>query len=75
MRLILKDSERRPDPTPVQTDDRKPLLIGMVAWVAALVIVLVVLRPHADQLWLLWTCLTGILLGVVALIYTAVRSK
>ncbi|CAN5361950.1 hypothetical protein BH09ACT1_BH09ACT1_02790 [soil metagenome] len=74
MRLILKDSERRPDPTPVQTDDRKPLLIGIIAWIAALIIVFVVLHGFdTTNVWLLWTCLTGIALGVIALIYTRLR--
>jgi UDP-N-acetylmuramyl pentapeptide phosphotransferase/UDP-N-acetylglucosamine-1-phosphate transferase len=75
VRLILKDSERRPDPTPVKTDDRKPLLIGIIAWVAALVIVLVVLQGFdATNVWLLWTCLTGIVLGGIALLYTRLRG-
>ena len=37
MRLWLKDSERRADPAPVKTDDRKAFFVGTVAWVIALV--------------------------------------
>lgn len=48
----------------------------MIAWVAALVIVLVVLHGfEAKNVWLAWTCLIGIALGVVALIYTRLRAK
>jgi len=36
MRLWLKDSERRPDPAPIKTDDRKVVLIGLVLWLVAL---------------------------------------
>ncbi len=31
MRFWLKDGERRPDPEPVQSDDRKAILVGLVA--------------------------------------------
>ena len=34
MRLWLKDSERRPDPAPVETDDRKAMLVGLGALTA-----------------------------------------
>ena len=30
MRLFIKDSERRPDPAPLKTDDRKVVLVGLV---------------------------------------------
>ena len=36
MRLWLKDSERRPDPEPVKTDDRKAMLVGIALWLVAL---------------------------------------
>ena len=41
MRLWLKDSERRPDPTPVATDDRKPMIVGLALWIIALIVVLI----------------------------------
>ena len=42
MKLFLKDSERRPDPEPLQTDDRKAVLVGLAAWLVAFVVLLVV---------------------------------
>ena len=69
MRLWLKDSERRPDPAPVATDDRKAVLVGLVLWVIALVVVLVV-APGAMAIWV---CAVGIVLGLVGLVYTQVR--
>ena len=61
MRLWLKDSERRPDPAPVTTDDRKAFVVGVALWVVGLVLVLVFLPTlNADgRGWWLWTCGAG----------------
>jgi hypothetical protein len=76
MRLFLKDSERRPDPVPVKTDDRRPLLTGLAAWMIATIIVLLFLRPFSSgNGWLLWTCIVGIVLGLAGLVYAAKRPK
>ncbi|MHA6695593.1 DUF2530 domain-containing protein [Homoserinimonas sp. A520] len=70
MRLWLKDSERRPDPVPPKTDDRKPILIGIGLWLVALVAVLLLgpLLAPADRWWV-WACVAGLVLGVIGLIY------
>jgi protein-S-isoprenylcysteine O-methyltransferase Ste14 len=72
MRLWLRDSERRPDPTPVTTDDRKAILVGLVLWVVALVLLLVFLGPlvGSGSSWVLWTCVVGLVLGLIGLYYT-----
>ena len=75
MRLWLKDSERRPDPTPVETDDRKAVLVGSGLWVVALVVVLAVPLSRGDSGWWLTTCAIGILLGAAGLIYTTRRQR
>jgi hypothetical protein len=77
MRLFLKDSERRPDPVPVKTDDRRPILVGLAAWVVALVVVLMFFAPITDSgnRWLLWTSVVGIVLGLAGLVYAAKRPK
>jgi len=67
MRLWVKASERKPDPAPLVTDDRKAVLVGLVAWVVGLVVLLIV--PGSEPLWR-WTCGVGILLGIVGLVYT-----
>jgi uncharacterized iron-regulated membrane protein len=72
MRLWLKDSERRPDPTPVATDDRKPMIVGIIAWVIALGGVLLagpVFGMSLPTLWL-WTCVAGLVFGALGLLYT-----
>ena len=72
MRLWLKDSERRPDPAPVKTDDRKAYLVGLILWVIALVAVIVFLPVlTADgRGWWLWACVAGLGLGVIGMLYT-----
>lgn len=67
MRLWVKGSERKPDPAPVVTDDRKAVLVGIVAWVVGLAVLLIV--PGSEPLWL-WTCAVGIPLGLAGLLYT-----
>lgn len=72
MRLWLKDSERRTDPAPVTTDDRKAMLVGVSLWLVALVVLLVMLAPlvASGNLWWLWTCIVGIALGLIGILYT-----
>jgi len=72
MRLWLKDSERRPDPAPVRTDDRKVVLVGLVLWLVALGGLLLFLTPllARDRGWWLWTVLYGLGIGLILLVYT-----
>jgi FtsH-binding integral membrane protein len=75
MRLFIKDSERRPDPAPLKTDDRKVVLVGLVLWIIALG-VMIALLPQLQSsglVWLLWTVVGGLVLGLVLLVYTAKR--
>jgi hypothetical protein len=76
MRLWLRDSERKPDPVPAETDDRKAILVGLALWVVALIVVVVVtmsgsgfIAPDAAPATL-WTCAVGITLGLIGLAYT-----
>ncbi|RQP09065.1 MAG: DUF2530 domain-containing protein [Microbacteriaceae bacterium] len=71
MRFWLSESERRPDPDPVPTDDRAAILAGLVLWVLALGALLLFVGPlvEAGRVWYLWTCLVGIGLGLVGLVY------
>ncbi|QAV70063.1 DUF2530 domain-containing protein [Salinibacterium sp. UTAS2018] len=75
MRIWLKDSERRPDPEPVQTDDRKAMLVGMGLWVLGLAVLLLFIEPlnEAGNLWWLWSAVAGLVLGLIGLIYTHLR--
>jgi Na+/melibiose symporter-like transporter len=77
MRLWVKESERRPSPAPVKTDDRKVLLVGIALWIAALAVMLVLLQPiiEAGAIWMLWTCVAGLALGVVGLLSLLVKPS
>ena len=77
MRLFIKDSERRPDPAPVKTDDRKVILVGLVLWILALAGMLVFLPALQESglVWLLWTVVVGFGLGLVLLVYTTRRQS
>jgi fatty acid desaturase len=71
MRLWLKDSERRPDPVPVETDDGRAILVGLVLWLVALAGLLLFLTPilASGHGWWLWTVLIGLGLGLVLLVF------
>ncbi len=71
MRLYLRDSERRPDPEPVKTDDRTAVLAGLGLWIVALVVATLV----AGQGAALWTCLAGIVIGAGLLTYVEARTR
>ena len=75
MRLFIKDSERRPDPAPVKTDDRKVVLVGLVLWIIALGVMLILLRQveESGRVWVLWTVVVGFGLGLILLVYTSRR--
>ncbi len=77
MRLWLKDSERKPDPAPVKTDDRKAILAGLALWVVALIVLLILVEQlaAAGLTWWIWTCVAGLVLGAAALIYTHRRHQ
>jgi FtsH-binding integral membrane protein len=77
VRIFIKDSERRPDPAPVKTDDRKVVLVGLVLWIIALGVMLALLPQlqQSDLVWLLWTVVVGFGLGLVLLVYTSKRHS
>jgi hypothetical protein len=75
VRFFIKDSERRPDPAPVKTDDRKVVLVGLVGWIVALGVMLLLLPQlqESDLVWVLWTVVGGLGLGLVLLVVIARR--
>ncbi len=77
MRLWLRDSERRPDPVPVVTDNRKAVLVGLALWLVALIVLLIFAAPlfASGDGWWLWTAVVGFGLGLVGLVYLTVRRR
>ncbi len=77
MRIWLKPDERRPSPAPVKTDDRAAFLVGSVAWLVALVTIVLFAAPltAAGNGWWLWIAVTGVALGIIGLLYTHLRGR
>lgn len=71
MRLYVPPGERRPTPPLPEVDDRRPVALGTLAWVALFVLALV----FRDDLtstgrgWWIWTPLCGAGLGLFGLFY------
>jgi NhaP-type Na+/H+ or K+/H+ antiporter len=63
-------SDRRPAPPPLEANAPLVTWAGIAGWVIALIVLLVVREhiPPSDRWWI-WTCVTGIGLGVFALLY------
>ena len=63
-------SDRRPAPPPLEANAPLVTWVGIAGWTIAL-IVLIAVREHIppSDRWWIWTCVTGIGLGVFALLY------
>ena len=74
----MPKAPRRPDPPPLETDDRKAVLVGMALWAVAFVVLLVFfrddLRRHHTTFWL-WACLAGIAFGGYGLWFISRRRR
>ena len=75
MKFFVKDSERRPDPEPAKTNPRIAIFIGMLIFAIALVAILIGYNniTSAHKIWYPYTCVVGLVLGVVALFTTRKR--
>jgi hypothetical protein len=70
--------DRRPDPEPLETDDRPIVVVGMVLWVIAFVVLVVFFRDDLRRhhtTWWLWACGTGIALGLYGLRFASRRRR
>ena len=61
---------RTPAPPPLEANDQLVTAVITVGWVIALVVLLAVRTdiPPADRWWI-WTCATGVGLGIFGLLY------
>lgn len=74
MRVWLSPDERRPSPPPSETDDATALLVGCIAWLLALIGVLVAVAVGVDVPPLvLSTAVIGLVLGTIGLFYSRNR--
>lgn len=65
--------EWHPDPEPIETNDAKAVIAGTGLWALALV-ALLIFRPAPEHTWLIWTCVAGIVLGLLGLWYVRRRE-
>ena len=69
-------STRRPSPEPLEANDQLVTLVITAGWVIALIILLAVraVIPASDR-WLIWTCVTGLGLGLFGLLYVPALKR
>jgi len=68
--------ERRPAPPPREANDRLVTGVGTAAWAVALVVLLIARDAiPAGSRWWVWTCVTGVAMGLFALWYVPVLKR
>jgi hypothetical protein len=69
-------STRRPSPEPLEANDALVTVIITAGWAVALVILLAVRTDiPASERWWIWTCVTGLGLGLFGLLYVPVLKR
>jgi uncharacterized membrane protein YbhN (UPF0104 family) len=66
--------EWHPDPEPIETNDTATVAVGIGLWVLALV-ALLIFRPAPEHSWWIWTCVAGVVLGLMGLAYVRRRES
>jgi H+/Cl- antiporter ClcA len=69
-------STRRPSPEPLEANDQVVAAVITGGWVIALIVLLAVRTeiPVSDRWWI-WTCVTGVGLGLFGLLYVPVLKR
>ena len=77
MRLFVRAEDRRPDPPPLDTDLRRPVLVGIGVWTALFLLALAYKGRLDDRGldWWVWTPLIGALLGAYGLRLVHARAR
>lgn len=77
MKIYLRSSERRPDPEPLETDDRPVVWLGIAVWLVLLVLAVAFRDRLADDGhgWWVWTPVVGIALGLAGLRTISRRTR
>jgi hypothetical protein len=66
----VKQSRGPAPPPPLEANDQLVAVVGTVAWVVALVVLLIVRSQlPAGSRWWIWTCVAGLALGLFAIWY------
>ncbi len=70
MKLSRGAAERPPPPPPLEANEQLVAGVVTAAWAIALVVLLIVRDSlPASARWWIWTCVTGLVLGLFALWY------
>jgi hypothetical protein len=75
LEVILRADRRRPDPPPVRVDMRRVFLVGIGAWLIALVVTAALWWVGAASTTPVWSCIAGAALGLVGLAWERVRGR
>ena len=69
MKFYVKSSERKEDPAPLNTNPLVAIRVGIAIWLGILVVLLAAPAAiPAARPWWPYTCVVGIILGVLALL-------
>jgi uncharacterized protein DUF2530 len=74
----MPDQPRRPDPEPLQVNEKRIVLVGLGLWALAFVVLAVFFRADLRRhhaMWWLWACVVGIVLGLYALRFVSRRNR
>jgi uncharacterized membrane protein YhhN len=74
LEVILRADRRRPDPPTVQVDMRRVLVVGIIAWLVALLVAVALWVLDAAGSTPVWTCAAGAVLGVLGLLWGRLRG-
>jgi len=66
----VNEPGRPTPPPPLEANDRVVTWVGTAGWAVALVVLLIIRGSlPADQRWWIWTCVTGLVMGLFGLWY------
>jgi membrane protein YdbS with pleckstrin-like domain len=69
LEVFLRPDRRRADPPPVDVDMRRVALVGLVLWVCALAVAVVLWRLGIITATPVWSCVAGVVLGLLGLVW------
>ena len=65
---------KHPTPEPIETDERRVVLVGMALWLVAFVVLALFFRDDVSHSWF-WTCGIALALGLYGLRFVSRRRR
>jgi H+/Cl- antiporter ClcA len=74
--VVRVSNARRPSPEPLEANDQLVAVVITAGWAVALIVLLAVRTdiPVSDRWWI-WTCVTGVGLGLFGLVYVPILKR